>query len=225
MIGKLLSLIFPVFILVFVSVANAQTNTSTDSASRLKQQLRDIQAQKKTAISKIKQDAKETKMELRQQIKEAVAAKREAVKEAVATKREEFKARLLVIKGEKKRALVERIDAKLSKVNAKHSDRFAQVLSNLQATLDKMSEDVDKTKAQAAIDGAKTAVEAQAAETYTITISTETALRSDVGAVTSQLRLDLMATHKTVVDAKQAVQALRKDNVIIKKEATSSANL
>lgn len=225
MIGKLLPLIFPVFILVFVSVANAQINTSTDSASRLKQQLSDIQARKKTAISKIKQDAKETKMELRQQIKETVAAKREAVKETVATKRKEFKAKIQTIKDQKKKALVERIDAKLANANEKHTDRFTQVLSNLQAILDKMSEDTDKTGAQAAIDGAKTAVEAQAAKTYTITISTETALRSDVGAVTSQLRLDLMATHKAVVDAKQTVQALRKDNVIIKKEATSSANL
>ena len=75
------------------------------------------------------------------------------------------------------------------------------------------------------IDTAEAAVEAQAAKTYTITISTESNLKTDVGAVTSQLRLDLSATHKLVVDAKQAVQALRKDNAIMKKEARDSANL
>lgn len=208
---KLLFLILPFFLLVFVSVAFAQTNTGTDSATRLKQQRQELQAQKKAAIS---------------QIKEAVNAKREAAKEAVKTKREEFKTKLKTIRDEKKKVLVERIDTKLANANAKHTDRFAQVLSNLQAILDKISEDVDKTEAQAAIDAAKLAVENQAAKTYTITISTETALRSDVGAAVSQLRLDLSATHKLVVDAKQAVQALRKDNnAIMKKEASDSANL
>lgn len=206
---KLLFLVLPLFILVFVSSVNAQTGT--DSASKLKMQRQELQAQKKAAIS---------------QIKEAVAAKREAAKEAIATKREEFKAKVAEIRDQKKKALVERIDTKLSNANTKHTDRFAKVLDNLQAILDKMSEDVDKTAAQAAIDTAKAAVEAQAAKTYTITISTESALKSDVGAVTSQLRLDLSATHKAVVDAKQAVQALRKDNnAIMKKEASDSANL
>ena len=202
---KLPFLIVPLFLLVLVSSVNAQTTTGTDSASRLKQQRQELLAQKKAAIS---------------QIKETVAAKREEARKAVSAKREEFKARLQTIKDQKKKALVERIDTKLSNVNIKHTDRFAQVLSNLQAILDKMSADVDKTEAQAAIDTAKAAVEAQAAKTYTITISTETALKSDVGAVTSQLRLDLSATHKLVIDAKQAVQTLRKDNAIMKKEAT-----
>lgn len=207
---KLLFLVLPLFIFVFVSSVNAKTSTDS-AASKLKMQREDLQTQKKAAIS---------------QIKETVAAKREAAKEAIKTKREEFKTKLNTIRDGKKKVLVERIDAKLANANAKHTDRFAQVLSNLQAILDKISTDVDKTNAQAAIDAANTAVEAQAAKTYTITISTETALRSDVGAVTSQLRLDLSATHKLVIDAKQAVQALRKDNnAIMKKEASDSASL
>jgi Mg2+ and Co2+ transporter CorA len=121
--------------------------------------------------------------------------------------------------------LVDRIDTKLTTVNTKHTDRFAHVLSNLQAILDKISEDVDKTQAQAAIDAAKLAIENQAAKTYTITISSEAALRSNVGATTSGLRRDLMATHKLVIDAKQAVQKLRENSAMMKKEATSSANL
>lgn len=208
---KLAVICFSVFLLIaFSSLANAQISTGTNSASSLKRQ----------------------KAELKQQIKDAVAAKRLEVKAVAETKREEFKAKLQTIKNEKKKALVERIDAKLMHVNTKHTDKFTQVLNNLQILLDKISLTATRARvladiatAQTAIDDAKTAVEAQAAKTYTITISTETALRSDVGAVTSQLRLDLMATHKAVVDAKQAVQALRKDNVIIKKEATSSANL
>lgn len=190
---KLVVVCFCVLLLVaFSSLANAQTNTGTDSASS----------------------------RLKQQIKDRVQAKREAV----ATKRAEFKAKVQTIRDQKKKALVERIDAKLANANTKHTDRFTQVLNNLQTILDKMSEDTDKTEGQAAIDAAKLAVENQAAKTYTITISTENSLRSDVGAVTSQFRLDLMATHKLVIDAKQAVQALRTD-AQMKKEATSSANL
>lgn len=206
---KLLFLILTLFVLVFVSSVNAQTGTDS-AASKLKMQRQELQAQKKAAIS---------------EIKETVKAKREAAKEAIATKREEFKTKLKTIRDEKKKVLVERIDAKLANANLKHTDRFAQVLSNLQAILDKLNTDVDKTEAQAAIDTAKTEVEAQAAKTYTITISTETALKSDAGTVTSQLRLDLSATHKLVVDAKQAVQALRKDSAIMKKEASDSASL
>lgn len=192
-----------VFLLIaFFSVANAQTNTGTDSASRLKQQ----------------------RAEIKQQIKDTVQKKREETKAMIKTRRDEFKAKLQTIRDQKKKALVERIDTKLTNVNAKHTDRFTQVLSNLQILLDKMSEDIDKTEAQASIDSAKAAVETQAAKIYTITISAETALRPDVGAVTSQLRQDLVATHKLVVDAKQAVQALRKDSAIIKKGATDSAN-
>ena len=212
MVKKLFFLVVPLFLLVFVSVVNAQTGT--DSATKLKQQRKEFQTQ-----------AKEKRNELRQQIKDRVQTKREEAKEMVLAKREEFKAKLQTIRDEKKKALVERIDTKLSAINTKHTDRFAQVLSNLQALLDKISQDADATKAQAAIDTAKAAVETQGAKTYTITISAEIALRLDVGSVTSQLRQDLVATHKVVVDAKQAVQTLRKNDAMIRKEATNSANL
>lgn len=185
---------------------NAQT---ASIPSRLKQQV-DIREQKKNSDSQIKEEAKGM----------------------VKAKRDEFKARIQTIKDQKKKALVERIDAKLLEVNKKHTDRFSEVLTKLQTHLDKISQTAKDEKvmadietAQATIDAAKTAVESQAIKTYIITISTETALRSDVGAITSQLRQDLMATHKLVVDAKQAVQGLNKDKVIMKKESTNPANL
>lgn len=234
---KLLVFSFLVFLLTpFSSIANAQTTTSPDtnanSAARLKRQMRDIKEQKKEAISQIRQEAKETRVELRKQIKETVQMKREKAKEVISAKKEKFKARLQTIKDQKKQVLVERIDGKLENVNTKHTDRFTEVLGNLQMILDKISVNATEEKviadtkiAQLAIDKAKTAVENQASKTYVITISTEKALRANVGATTSQLRLDLMATHKLVVDAKQAVQALRKNRAMMKKEATRSANL
>lgn len=216
-------IVISLFVLLFsLFSSNAIAQTATNAASRLKEQMQLLKDQKQTAVSQIK---KEVKIDLRQQIKDRVQTKREEVKEIVATRRGEFKAKLQTIKDQKKKVLVERIDTKLSNVNTKHTDRFAQVLSNLQVLLDKISGDLDKTEAIASIDAAKLAVENQAAKTYTITISTETALRSDVGTVTSQLRQDLVATHKAVVDAKQTVQALKGNNAMMKKEATSSSNL
>lgn len=225
LIGFFLSLLL---LSLFTSNASAETATS-GAASKLREQMQLIKDQRQTEISKIKTEAK---MDLKQKIRDAVQAKKLEVKTTVEAKREEFKAKLETIKDEKKKILVERIDAKLSSINTKHTDRFTQVLSNLQTLLDKISQSTtntdvlaDVTTAQTAINAAEIAVETQAAKTYTITISTEIALRSNVGTTTSQLRKDLVATHKLVVDAKQAVQALRKDKVILKKEATSSANL
>ncbi|MDO8583151.1 MAG: hypothetical protein Q7R51_01325 [bacterium] len=224
---KLLTIFsFLLFVIFFSSVASAQTTTDTTKAAELKMQRQQLQTQKQAVTSQIKREVKqEARIELREQIKERVQTKREEVKEIVAAKREEFKVRLEAIKDEKKKAIVSRIDTKLTNINIKHTDRFTQVLNNLQIILDKIvAEDIDKTKAQAAIGSAKLAVENQAAKTYTITISTETALKSDVGTVTSQLRLDLSSTHKLVVDAKQAVQALRADNALIKEETVSTSN-
>lgn len=216
-------IVFSLVVLLFILFpSNANSQTATNAASRLKEQIQLLKDQEQTAVSQIK---KGKRVELGQQIKETVQAKKEAVKEAVATKKGEFKVKLQAIKDRKKKALVERIDTKLANINTKHTDRFTQVISNLQLLLDKISQDVDITEAQVAIDTAQAAVANQAAKTYIITISTEIALRSDVGTVVSQLRQDLKATHKLVVDAKQAVQTLRENNAIIKKEATSPANL
>lgn len=209
----------------FLSLNVNATEHPLNKTSNLKQQITDIKQEKRESLSKIKKGAI---IDLKQQIKDRVQAKREQIKENVAAKREEFKTRLQTIKDQRKKILVERIDAKLNSVNIKHTERFTLVLSNLQMLLNKISrsaEDTDVSTAQAAIDSAKSLVESQAAKTYTITISAESALRSDVGTVTSQLRQDLSATHKAVVDAKQAVQKLKRNNVIMKKDATSSANL
>ena len=201
MVKKLL-IFFTIFtFLLFPSIIFAETNTGTNSATaKLREQLQI----KKTEI-----------IDLKLQIKDAIQTKRDEIKSDIQSRRNEFKLKLETIKDTRKKALVTRIDAKLTTINTNHTDRFTEVLSNLQAILDKIETPTDKTDAQAAIDAAKTAVETQAAKTYVITISEETLLRSDVGKVISQLRQDLVATYKLVIAAREAVQALRKDKVNI----------
>lgn len=155
-------------------------------------------------------------------LKKQRAEIRQEMKDAIAAKKAELKTRIETIKDQRKKAVVERIDIKLSAVNEKHTSRFAKVLENLQLILNKVTVQ-DTTTAQTAIEEAQKAVEVQAGKTYTITITSESNLKQNVGTVTSQLRQDLVATHKLIIDAKQAIQALRKNKA--DKQATSSANL
>lgn len=182
-------------------------------------------------MQELRKEKKETKVK-RNQIKESLLMKREKAKKLTNSKREKFKAKLQTIKDQKKQALVKEIDAKLENINTKHTDRFAEVLDKLQKVLDEVSAKATEKKViahvkttQLAIDSARIAVDNQGAKIYIITISTEKVLRPNTGAAISQLRLDLMATHKLVVDAKQAVQKLRENSAIIEKQATNSANL
>lgn len=203
---KIVSLLLPFLLLtILISTAYAQTSTTTSSAgvvnnaSRLKEQMQILQEQKKAALLQV---------------------------------RDEFKAKLQIIKDQRKKTLVQRIDAKLAQVNKRQTERFSEVLTRLQGFLDKIKQSTTDTKvladiavAQTAIDTAKTAVDQQAAKTYTIQITDATTLKLNAGTTVSQLRQDLMAVYKLVIDAKQAVQKLNTDRELIKKEATSSAKL
>lgn len=197
--------VFLLTILILPATISAETATSTSS---LKQQMSDLKNERQNAISQIKAQTKE-------QIQAA---------------RERFKERLQLIKDARKRLLTQTLDVNIVLANAKHTARFNEVLTKLQAALDKISPDVKNPKilsdikaAQSKIDLAKAAVASQAAKVYTIEITDETTLKKNVGATISQFRKDLMQTHKLVIDAKQAVQKLRTDKSMMKKEATSSA--
>lgn len=198
-------LIFITLGLVLFGVFSSKTiaQTATNSASGLKERMQLLQADKKAAIS---------------------------------AKREEFKLRLQAIKDQRKKLLMERIDAKIAEVNKNQTDRYTEALNKLQSFLDKFNKSAteagklsdvlaDITAAQTAIDTARTAVDAQAANTYAITITDDLTLKVNAGKIMSQFRLDLVAVHKLVVDAKQAVQKLNTDRKLIKKEkeATESA--
>lgn len=216
---KLLVLIFPLLFLVFVTTVSAQnlsttgsaqTPTSTNPNLKLKNQVQLLEQQKKAAIMKVREEAK--------------------VK--IQAKREEFKTRIQTIKDQKKKVLVERIDAKLAETNRKFTAKFSDILVRLQEFLDKIKQRTADAKvladvaiAQTAIDAAIAAVDEQAAKAYTMDVADETSLRLNAKTVVSQLRQDLSAVHKLVVDAKQAVQKLNQDRELIKKEATKSAEL
>lgn len=213
---KLLSLLLLIAILVFTSAANAEELTtgnarsSTDAATKLKLQTQLIQEQKKTAISKAKEEAKTL----------------------IQAKKDEFKVRLQEIKDLRKKTLVEKIDAKLAEVNLKHTTKYLEIILRLQTFIDKIKQATSNPDilakiedVQTAIDSAKAAVETQAEKTYIVTITTENALKLNVGKTVSQLRKDLQSAHGMVLDLKQAVQKLNMEKNEIKKEASESADI
>ncbi len=211
---KFLSLILPLVVLIFVSAANAQTTTQSaqtgDNASKLNQQLQLIREQKKSAVTQLRDEAKA----------------------AIAAKRDEFKTRVQTIKDQRKKVLVERIDAKLAKANKKQTGKFTEVLNRLQTFIDKAKESATDsgilakiTAAQTVIDSAWAAVNTKAAKSYTMMITDDATLKLNAGTVTSGLRQDLRDVYKLVIDAKQAVMKLKTDNAMMRKEATSSGKL
>ena len=168
-----------------------------------------------------RQAAKEAAMEERKEaIQEKVAAKRQAAEEKAAAKREALKTKIQTLKDEKKKEVVERLNTKLTTVNANRTTNMSEILAKLNEILGKVTTKAADAKTQgkdtsvvdAAVSAAKdaltkaeTAITTQAGKDYTLTITTETALKNTVGQTTSQMQVDLKATHATVVETKRAV--------------------
>lgn len=180
-----------------------ETNATGSGTSRVYQ---------KTVIN-----GKET---VREEFKNNMAETRQENKQARMDAREEFKEKLAELKDERKKKIVEKLDTRFANVNKKATDRFLETLDKLTEILTRLqtkateakTAGTDTTEAQANIDAAqtaiasaKTAITTQAGKTYTITISTEDKLRTDVGTTVSGLHADLQTVHKMVIDAKQAV--------------------
>ncbi|MDO8661180.1 MAG: hypothetical protein Q7K43_04780, partial [Candidatus Woesearchaeota archaeon] len=185
-----------VFLLVF---SITPTTTNAQNATRAS----DLKTERQNGISQIRERTKAEMQALRVQ----------------------FKERVQTIKDTRKQGVTQKLDADIARANLKHTTKFNEVLARLQRMLDKIAPDAKDPKtlsdiksAQAKIDLAKVAVANQAAKEYTIEITDETTLRKNVGTTISQFRQDLMQVHKLVIDARQAVQVLRTDKVMIKKE-------
>lgn len=163
--------------------------------------------------------------------KEARAAIKEEIQADMTARKEAFREKLAEIKDENKRIVVERINDKIANINERRTTHMTTVLEKLEGILARIKErtataaangkDVTNVNsaidaAQRAIDAAKQAVNDQKAKEYVVSIETEETLRTTVGSTVSQLQADLRATHKLVVDAKQAVmQAARLLAIIV----------
>lgn len=142
--------------------------------------------------------------------------------------REQFQAKLAALKDEKKKAIVARMDQLLNQLNTRrtaimlrHLDTIEKVLVKLQARIgdfqkdgrlglskDMADADAAAIKAREAIATARKIVQAQAAKTYTINITTEAGLGASVSTARLALARDLQKAHQSIVAARKAVRAV-----------------
>lgn len=146
--------------------------------------------------------------------------KREAIATKSATGMEEFKKRMAEIRDARKKAIVERIAVKIPNANTRLTNKMTDALTKLTQILNRIKNKAANlaasgqnttalytaiTEAETAIASAKAAVEEQASKEYSANITTDAGLRSVIGQMVSQFRLDIQAVHKLMVEARQAV--------------------
>lgn len=202
-----------------------------EQKDQFRQDIKDIKTNVKTEIKDAKVQLKNTEKTMKEDIKkrkeefnDTVKTKRAELQDQIKTKREELKVRLDKIKDEHKKKTVERIDQRIDALNDKMMRHFSSVLVKLEEMLVRISERADRVsiergldvssvrsaidKANTAIASARSAIEVQSGNIYTIKITTESALKIDVGKARQALNTDLAkvrdavkAAHLTVKDA------------------------
>lgn len=191
-------------------------------AEEQRERLKDEAEAKRERIKKEMELARENAKKRKEEFKETVKTKQEELKVKIETKREKLKVRLERVKDERKKEVVERIDQQIDALNEKMIKHFSSVLEKLEDILVRISERADKAstergvdvslvrsaidKANTAIASARLAVENQSEKTYTIKITTESALKVDVGKTRQMLGADLAKVRDAVKTAQSAVK-------------------
>lgn len=192
------------------------------------QELRDAAAGSRAA-------AKEAARARWEELKVAREARREEINARMQQRREQIKAKVEGMRDERRKRIVERVQARLGTINERRMEHFDRVLERLSAILDKIASRTEKAKAKGkdvaaiesaiasartAISTAQSAVDEQRTKTYQITVTDDGTARGEVEGVIKQLHADMKAVYDTVVAARQAVQSVFQQ---IKTIASSSA--
>lgn len=132
-----------------------------------------------------------------------------------------LQAKLAKIKDAAKRTATEKADADIAALNKQTTDQLLSALDQITSVLNRAiaktnelqlqgknisSVQLKVTAAQNAIASARTKVQAQAAKTYSINVTTDAKLKGAVQAVRNSLRVDLMAAQAAVKAARKAMQ-------------------
>jgi len=167
--------------------------------------------------AEIKNLMEQKQAELRNQIQ----TKREKLQAQIEAKRKELRNRLAKIKDEHKKQIVERVYIQVNELNKRITDHFLNVLERLEKVLERISSRAAKaeangqdisavktaiTEATNAINAAKTAVQNQASKVYSVTVNTESSLKTDVGKTRQTLHNDLKNVFNLVRTAQEAVR-------------------
>ncbi len=192
----------------------AENTNSITSETTLK-----VKPQQGSAAARLKTEKKMEREEKLLENEEAGLLKLENKidlrRENLASKSAALKQKLARFKDKNKANRLELINTNLNDINSRKT-------KNMQESLDKISQILERLKSKAStissseLDSAiaevesqwseaSAAVEAQAAKDYTINLSTEATAASDAAAAKNALQSDLRATHTQVVEVRQAL--------------------
>ncbi|MBI2064794.1 MAG: hypothetical protein HYT62_01930 [Candidatus Yanofskybacteria bacterium] len=204
-------------------IKDARRENKEEAKQILEQKREELKQNSENKREELKQNREELKQDFeqkREELKDRLEQKKEELKDRIENKREELKKRLEKIKDNRKKQVVEKIDKNLDSLNEKITDRLLENLKKLEDILVRIGERTDVAEgrgvdvssvdsavvaAQAAIGDVKTAVEVQATKTYSLAISTEDKLKTDVGKTRRLLQEDLKVVSEKVKVARNAV--------------------
>ncbi|MEK7168222.1 MAG: hypothetical protein AAB707_00740 [Patescibacteria group bacterium] len=191
----------------------------------LRQNVREEVKQNRETIKKEfeakRTEAKNLMESKKEEFKNKVEAKREEVKSKIEAKRGELKEKLGKIKDERKKQVVEKVYNQINELNKRRLDHFSAVLEKLEKVLDRISNRAAKaeangrdisavktaiTEAANTIALSRTAIQNQAGKVYAPIISTESALKTDIGKIRQALHSDLAGVQETVKTSREAVR-------------------
>ncbi len=189
----------------------------------------------------------QTRIETRKENVQARVASREANikqkiadrKEKIASRQAALKEKLQTFKDKRKAEIAERINTNLNRINTNQTDQMLKHLNTMSTILDKLEnqvnqgnpsiKDPDATKAAIAeardmVANATATAQGQAANDYTIQVTSESKVKADAQTQRTQLFNDLKALRQQVIEAKQkvadAIRVAKSGNIV--KEATAS---
>lgn len=150
-------------------------------------------------------------------------------------KRTQFREQLQEIKDAQKQRIVEQLEKKLNDINQQMVNRLTQTVERLEGFLDRLNVQanllsekggniaeaitlIDTTREE--LSEFKTKLETQTGKTYTPTLTTESSLRTDVGAVHQELRNDFKALRDELMAIKEQVISIVKLLVSVRSALT-----
>jgi len=201
-----------VIVLLGVSVTSVFGMESSDSAKTNTREK--IETARKEALTR------------RTQVKDEYKAKLEASRTEWKTKREEMKTKLSKLNDDRKQKIVENTADRIANRNEHWVTHWNTILTRSSEIVNKLEtrsqeaakngKDISKvtvaiTSARTAIETAKSKVTVQAGKVYTVSVTDEASLGSNVKAAVSAMKVDVSAVIESINAARRAVQEIFKE--------------
>lgn len=202
------------FTLASITPIFAQEDTASSTAKPVIK--RPVLAPKATAVKEKLEARKENVANKIQAVKDRTGA----IKEKIASREAALKAKLEKFKDQRKAALTQKLSTNLNTINQNHTRQMTKHLEAMTAILAKLENRVNSgapdiknpddarlaiNSARAALSTATSAVSAQSENDYTVTVTSESKIKTDVKEKRDKLHTDLSAVRELVREAKKSV--------------------